>query len=90
MRRTRMIAALTTVSTALLAPMAMAVPMTPAPQGDAEKVRICHRTNSLTNPYVSIVVDRDSVDGDAGNDKGRGDHYLNHVGPVWTTESTKK
>jgi hypothetical protein len=47
------------------------------------KIRICHATNSHTNPYTNPEVDRDSVDGDAGNDNGQGDHYLEHNGPVW-------
>lgn len=47
--------------------------------GDAApKVTICHRTNSVSNPYVRITVDQDSVDGDAANDNGQGDHYLEH------------
>ena len=46
-------------------------------------VTICHRTDSETNPYVVITVDQDAVDGDLGNDNGRGDHYREHVGPVF-------
>lgn len=47
------------------------------------KVRICHATDSHTNPYTNPEVDQDSVDGDSGNDNGQGDHYLEHNGPVW-------
>ena len=47
------------------------------------QVTICHRTNSVTNPYVIITVDEASVDGDAGNDNGKGDHLLEHLGPVF-------
>lgn len=48
----------------------------------AAKVTICHRTASHTNPYVRITVAQHSVDGDLANDKGQGDHYLEHLGPV--------
>lgn len=47
-----------------------------------KKVTICHRTDSVKNPYVKISVDPDSVDGDTGNDHGQGDHYAEHKGPV--------
>jgi hypothetical protein len=47
------------------------------------QVTICHRTNSVTNPYVVITVDEASVDGDNGNDNGQGDHLLEHLGPVF-------
>jgi hypothetical protein len=47
------------------------------------KVTICHRTNAETNPYVRITVDEASVDGDNGNDHGKGDHLFEHTGPVW-------
>jgi hypothetical protein len=50
---------------------------------DLHKVTICHRTNSTTNPYVQNDVDEASVDGDSGNDKGQGDHLMEHTGPVW-------
>lgn len=52
-------------------------------QAAADKVKICHRTASHTNPYTAPEVDADSIDGDDGNDNGQGDHYVNHTGPVW-------
>ena len=45
---------------------------------DRQKVDICHATSSESNPFVSLNVSQDSVDGDGGNDSGQGDHYLNH------------
>jgi hypothetical protein len=59
-----------------------------ATQGDLHKVTICHRTNSVTNPYVQIDVDEAAVDGDSGNDNGQGDHLLKHLGPVWDANTT--
>lgn len=47
-----------------------------------DKVTICHRTASHTNPYVEITVDEDAVDGVAGNSGGVADHYGEHVGPI--------
>lgn len=44
------------------------------------KYTICHRTNSDQNPYVVITPDEAAVDGAA---PAKGDHYLEHVGPVW-------
>ena len=56
-----------------------------APQED-HKVTICHRTDSVTNPYVQESVDVDSADGNTGNDNGQGDHS-EHTGPVATSET---
>jgi hypothetical protein len=53
-----------------------------ATQGDDHKVTICHRTASVTNPYVEESVDRASVDGILANDNGQGDHYAEHIGPI--------
>lgn len=65
---------------ALAASSFMAVtPMVGATPPDQDhKVTICHRTNSNTNPYVLITVDKSAVDGVGGSD-----HYGEHQGPVW-------
>ena len=44
------------------------------------KVTICHRTNSVTNPYNELSVAQSAVDG-----VGNGDHYLKHQGPIATS-----
>ena len=49
---------------------------------DREKVDICHATSSESNPFVSLSVAEDSVDGNGGNDNGQGDHYLNHPNDI--------
>jgi hypothetical protein len=54
------------------------------------KVTICHRTDSDTNPYVQITVDEASVDGNTGNDHGKGDYLAEHQGAVWAGPNTPK
>jgi len=49
-----------------------------AHQDNNPKITICHRTDSVTNPYDHISVDVSAADG--GND--RGDHYSEHQGPL--------
>jgi hypothetical protein len=69
---------------AMLAVSAFAPSAVSATQPDPEhKVKICHRTDSDTNPYVIESPDEAAVDGNSGNDHGNGDHLLDHVGPVW-------
>ncbi len=46
------------------------------------KVTICHRSNSVKNPYTEEPVAQSSVDG--GNDNG--DHYSEHQGPLASSE----
>ncbi len=51
-----------------------------ATQVESDKVTICHRTNSVKNPYVKITVDKSAVDGEGNND------HSHHTGPVVTSE----
>lgn len=53
-----------------------------ASPGNEDNVTICHRTNAVTNPYRLITVDPSAVDG-----VGNGDHFLNHLGPVFDPEA---
>jgi hypothetical protein len=51
------------------------------PGNGEDKVTICHRTNSVKNPYVKISVDESAVDGE-----GKDDHS-HHTGPVAWSEA---
>ena len=77
-----MIKLLSTTLVALLAAFGLSGLMPDQAAAVKEEVIICHRTNSIKNPYTKTPVDADSVDGDGGNDKGQGDHYLEHTGPI--------
>lgn len=46
-----------------------------APPANTDNVKICHRTHSVTNPYVLITVDQRSV-GNANSKHGGGAHDL--------------
>ena len=51
-----------------------------------DKVTICHRTDSVKNPYLKITVAVSSVNGNSEDDKGQGDHALEHRGPVVSSQ----
>ncbi len=47
------------------------------------KITICHATAAVKNPYVTLSVPISAVDGTAGNQAGKGDHYGEHQGPIF-------
>lgn len=49
---------------------------------EKKKVTICHRTNSVTNPYRKITVSENAADGISGNTGPHADHYGRHKGPL--------
>lgn len=48
-----------------------------------DKIRICHRSASYTNPYQDIEVSKSAADGIAGNSGNTPDHYGEHQGPIF-------
>ena len=83
MRNKRSILGVVAVAAVASATWVAAAPSASGDPGQVPNVTICHRTNSVTHPYVQITVDEDAVDGNSQNDKGRGDHLLEHLGPVF-------
>lgn len=62
---------------------------TSAAPAEEEKITICHRTNSVKNPYSMISVDQSAADGIAGNGNGnQPDHFGEHLGPVFDSNTT--
>lgn len=57
--------------------------MVPTAGAGEPRVAICHATASATNPYTRITVNVSSVDG--ADDRGPGDHFAEHQGPVGPT-----
>lgn len=73
------------IGVGLIFSSAVAPAQAEAKNEDTPKVTICHRTDSATSPYVSIEVDQNAVDGNAGNNTGK-DHYGEHTGPLASSQ----
>jgi hypothetical protein len=54
-----------------------------ADRDNGPKITICHRTDSVTNPYDTITVSVSAADG--GYDHG--DHYSEHQGPLASSQT---
>lgn len=76
-RKLGMLAALVTI----MAPVMILGGSSVASATQNDKIQICHRTNSVTNPYTSPEVGFDAATGQL-KDNGQGDHHT-HSGPVW-------
>jgi hypothetical protein len=82
-RRTLRLAGWTVAGVALTGALLAPTIALATPEGDgAHQVTICHRTNSVTNPYVVITVDYSGADGALVHDNGNGDHST-HLGPLF-------
>lgn len=73
--------------TAQISPFFVMAPKASATNND---VTICHRTNSATNPYVELTVNKNAVDGVAGNSGATPDHYGEHQGPLAVSVAAAK
>lgn len=83
--RSLVFVSLMALAVALLVGIRPALATQPDASGE-HKVTICHRTNSVTNPYVVITVDYSAADGSLVHDNGNGDHTI-HLGPVFDWEN---
>ncbi|MEO8510469.1 MAG: SpaA isopeptide-forming pilin-related protein [Chloroflexota bacterium] len=83
--RSLVFVSLMALAVALLVGIRPALATQPDSSGE-HKVTICHRTNSITNPYTVNTVDYSSVDGGLVHDNGNGDH-TEHLGPVFDWEN---
>lgn len=66
------------LATMLLGALLVLAPGAGATQGSVEKVTICHRTNSVTNPYRTPEIDFSGADGTA-----QGPDHTGHGGSVF-------